>query len=231
MGRRQDHDRTVREARENMARADQRKPLERWIQNYVRPDTVIPEGQWCVVTKEKGGWKIELGKAESTTPYWTLMADAHAPQPPVMEIRPPKPEPVKPRFNVPAPRPVDSFDRMRAAMDAALNNALLHGTGTTNVTAADVEGITLEKMRAMLDGLPPDWRGDWRGPVRRPLYEPVHIGIDYGERSRYTAAIQYLALLPPPPIPESTLRYLREMSIDLPDPPLPPPPGSSKRNQ
>lgn len=124
MRNREDHEKVVAAARNDMHWFDQRQALERWIQNYVSPSTIIPPGQWCVVTKDAKGWKVEHGLADKDTPYLTHYADKHAPQPPVMEIRPPKPEPVKPRFQVPEPPKVQGNDYL-AALSAKIDRDLM----------------------------------------------------------------------------------------------------------
>lgn len=148
---RQDHEEVVAAARNDMKHFDQRQALERWIQNYVSPTTICVPGQWCVVTKDAKGWKVEHGLAEATEPYLTHYADAHAPPPPVMEIRPPKPEPVKLRERSPEPLPVASWDRIMADAQRQIMEAVflpsdyLTGGATTNGTATE-SALTIDKL-------------------------------------------------------------------------------------
>jgi hypothetical protein len=182
MSERQDHEKIVSAARQDMARFDERQALERWLQNYVSPDRVIPVGQWCVVTKEAKGWKVDLGLADADEPYLTAYADAHAPAPPVMEIRPPKPEPVKPRFQVPYPHPVPGLDEMMADIQRGMQRKIMEAfalpadflTATDAAQRKTLTALDIANMLQMIESAnrvsrrahAPDWL--------RMDYEPPH---------------------------------------------------------
>lgn len=107
----QEHERTVSAARSGMSYHDTRAALHRWFENY-KDDrgAYFFQGGWVTVVRDGRRWKIEMGYYD-TDRVTTLYADPSAPQPPVFEFRAPKPEPVKPRFNVPEPQRVPAWDR------------------------------------------------------------------------------------------------------------------------
>lgn len=171
---RQDHEKIVAAARDDMAVFDRRQALERWLQNYLSPAATIPESEWCVVTKEAKGWKVERGTIDSDVPYQTAYADAHAPAPPVMEIRPPKPEPVPPRFNVPKPRNVDSYEQLIAdRLDSSIRDLYLQAfqyaapvtkpesVGLTATMIGEMQRQAERLMRPSLDKLCMKVDADW----------------------------------------------------------------------
>lgn len=107
----QEHERTVSQARLGMAFHDSHKSLQRWFENYRDNKSEWFGYGWCVVTRDGLRWKIEFGYVEEQEPSRTVYADPRAPQPPVFEFRPPKPEPVKHRQNVPDFQRVPSLVR------------------------------------------------------------------------------------------------------------------------
>lgn len=109
----QEHERTVSEARSGMSYHDTRAALHRWFENYKdKREAYFHMSGWVTVVRDGHRWKIEMGYYSSgDAPLQTVYADPSAPQPPIFEFRAPKPEPVKPRFNVPEPRSVPAWDR------------------------------------------------------------------------------------------------------------------------
>ncbi len=194
---RQDHDRTVREARDNMAGFDRRKDLERWLQNYVHPELGVPSVYWCACTKHEKRWKIEYGLLSGTEPVAWCWADPGAPEPPILEFRRPKPEPVKPRFRGDEPfKALPSLDTLMADMNAKIMEAFFIPLGTlTNTIGTVPTGFTIEKFRAAMRDLPP--------APRVPLWEPFDFKVSYDpaeampfRTSWVSAAIGSIAMSP-----------------------------------
>lgn len=106
----EEQERVVNTARYAMRLHDDGKPLQRWLENYL-PDPKAgfhPTLFWWSIERDGKQWKVQRGGINSDVAYSTWMIDGHAPAPPIMEWRPPPPEPVKPRFNVPEPMRVPS---------------------------------------------------------------------------------------------------------------------------
>lgn len=225
MSERQDHEKVVAAARNDMARFDARQALERWLQNYLAPEATIPACEWCVVTKEARGWKVERGTIDSDQPYQTLYADARTPAPPVMEIRPPKPEPVKPRFQVPEPRKVGSHewisDQMLSRIEAAFTKAMFAG-----LVPDDAGSLTAAKVA--------DMHRRYGQFVQVPLHEPMVLSYSSGTDHRLDA-FRYMTLNWGVPVQHSP----RFIGVDLASGPdlsavvelKKPPPETSVRNK
>lgn len=94
----QEQEQVVADARMGMGLFDSKPPLLRWLANYApEHGAFFWSSDWHVVTREGRHWKVEIGYTNTDTVHKTLTIDGRAPAPPVMEHRPPKPEPVKPR--------------------------------------------------------------------------------------------------------------------------------------
>jgi hypothetical protein len=105
----EEQERVVSSARMAMVSFDAKPALFRWLGNYAPEHGIwFWQSEWHVVTREGSHWKVEIGYTNSDKPYKTLSIDGRAPAPPLLEHRPPKPEPVKPRESALHPQKVPS---------------------------------------------------------------------------------------------------------------------------
>lgn len=105
----EEQERVVLSARNAMTSFDGKSALFRWLENYAPThDKNFWASQWHVVTREGQHWKVESGSIDNDKPFATMIVDGRAPTPPLMEHRPPKPEPVKARERSIEPQRVPS---------------------------------------------------------------------------------------------------------------------------
>ncbi len=151
----QEHERTVSDARQAMSFHDGRTAMQRWFDNYKENKGDYWGSGWFVVTRDGRRWKIEFGYRDEPASR-TVYADPKAPAPPIFEFRPPKPEPVKPRFNVPEPRRVDAWDR----------GGLTHGALMEMMKAVNIDP---RELRATMP--PRDWFYERYCYMDRPSFD------------------------------------------------------------
>lgn len=205
----EEQERVVQRARDNMNVHDWRPALARWLGNYgPDPKRLFQGHYWYTITRSGRDWSVAIGFSDATVPFHTFLVDGRAPAPPVMEWRPPPPEPVPHRFNVPPPIDVPEFRE-------------------TVLCPEPDGGLTLAALDLMIRRMQQEYAVPAHWLVQQPVLRIT--ATDVHEREQQREAQSMFDRYALAPLIRSPLAVV---AIDVGDEPKPaPPPTPSRRNQ